>query len=406
MPIQDFQPRIHLNESDFTVITNNGDLCDDKGRLGPRAFELSMRKQLRLFAQRQLADTLMDDTLESTDIAQLATLKILLRDESHTYAGENEKKDNKSDRFSGQMRELHETLIKMQDDLQKLRIETSSRNNGLSFVSSPEITWQPANRDCDESSRRPDNRMEQELSNKAVGVKLVDKELCSGGISPHDLNLFCQKLVQPICSELAELRKAVSLLVPKKQKAVQVTVATDNAKCSRKSPIRRHAARDDSSSPSQSEPYWCEERANQQPTPSSRASDSPILMTRNDSDSKCSTPRSAEFGARRLPWPSRLPPQESLTAETGPPVPALFRPGSVVRLPQHLPRSGVPTAIDGPPSQASSSPTQVSHSPTQASDSPTLACHARIPDGGPAQAQSSDGFRRGVFRDSPPGDGT
>jgi hypothetical protein len=51
LSIQDFQPRIHLNEADFAVLTRGGALCDAAGRVGPKEFELAMRAQLRLYAQ-------------------------------------------------------------------------------------------------------------------------------------------------------------------------------------------------------------------------------------------------------------------------------------------------------------------------------------------------------------------
>ena len=43
--LQDFTPRIHMSASDFASITQNGDLCDETGQLGPAHFEDVMRKQ-------------------------------------------------------------------------------------------------------------------------------------------------------------------------------------------------------------------------------------------------------------------------------------------------------------------------------------------------------------------------
>ena len=33
--LQDFKPRIHVTDSDFASITENGALCDESGQLGP-----------------------------------------------------------------------------------------------------------------------------------------------------------------------------------------------------------------------------------------------------------------------------------------------------------------------------------------------------------------------------------
>ena len=44
--VQDFTPRIHMSASDFASITQNGDLCDETGQLGPAHFEDVMRKQV------------------------------------------------------------------------------------------------------------------------------------------------------------------------------------------------------------------------------------------------------------------------------------------------------------------------------------------------------------------------
>ena len=127
--LQDFRPRIHLTESDFMVFTDNGVLCDDKGMMGPHEFEVAMRKQIRLYAQRQLADTLLDDTLEATDLSQLAALKILLREDhsfdhaTHTMAGTGGHgvKEDIGGHLSSQMCELQRAVAKVQESLSSLR---------------------------------------------------------------------------------------------------------------------------------------------------------------------------------------------------------------------------------------------------------------------------------------------
>uniref|UniRef100_A0A7S0QNQ4 EF-hand domain-containing protein n=1 Tax=Cryptomonas curvata TaxID=233186 RepID=A0A7S0QNQ4_9CRYP len=49
------QPTIHLSEEDFHMISNQRLMCDHKGELSVTAFETIMRRQLKLFVQRQLA---------------------------------------------------------------------------------------------------------------------------------------------------------------------------------------------------------------------------------------------------------------------------------------------------------------------------------------------------------------
>ena len=42
---QDFHPRIHITDSDFASITDNGNLCDGKGQLGQAEFADVIRRQ-------------------------------------------------------------------------------------------------------------------------------------------------------------------------------------------------------------------------------------------------------------------------------------------------------------------------------------------------------------------------
>lgn len=44
---QAFHPRIHVTDSDFASMTNNGALCNAKGQLGPAEFERVIRRQVR-----------------------------------------------------------------------------------------------------------------------------------------------------------------------------------------------------------------------------------------------------------------------------------------------------------------------------------------------------------------------
>ena len=74
---QDFEPRIHLSDSDFAVITQNGALCDATGRLGPAEFETVMRQQIRSYHQRQLCNTLWVSNADRSQTVMLGTLKAL-----------------------------------------------------------------------------------------------------------------------------------------------------------------------------------------------------------------------------------------------------------------------------------------------------------------------------------------
>ena len=49
---QDLQPRIHLTEADFKVMTRKGAHCSAKGRMSPVQFEAAIREQVRLRPRR------------------------------------------------------------------------------------------------------------------------------------------------------------------------------------------------------------------------------------------------------------------------------------------------------------------------------------------------------------------
>ena len=66
-----------MTELDFASITSNGQLCDEKGMLGAAEFEAAMRKEIRRYAQRQLADALNHEQFTVAEFAQLASLKML-----------------------------------------------------------------------------------------------------------------------------------------------------------------------------------------------------------------------------------------------------------------------------------------------------------------------------------------
>jgi hypothetical protein len=68
---------MHITELDFASITSNGLLCDEKGMLGAAEFEAAMRKEIRRYAQRQLADALSHEKFTIAESAQLVSLKML-----------------------------------------------------------------------------------------------------------------------------------------------------------------------------------------------------------------------------------------------------------------------------------------------------------------------------------------
>ena len=55
VPPQDFNPRIHITDSDFASITLDGSLCDSRGQLGPDGFAEVIRRQVRGLSSRMNA---------------------------------------------------------------------------------------------------------------------------------------------------------------------------------------------------------------------------------------------------------------------------------------------------------------------------------------------------------------
>jgi hypothetical protein len=80
--MQDFKPRIHLSESDYAVFTQNGTLCDEHGNLGPQQFETALRRQMKIYTQRQLSNALILGASSRAELVQLGTLKAVLRDQA------------------------------------------------------------------------------------------------------------------------------------------------------------------------------------------------------------------------------------------------------------------------------------------------------------------------------------
>ena len=72
MPEQNFQPRIHVTEADFAVLTEHGRLCaKGDGHMQIGDFEEAMRRQMRFYAQRKLSDCLAFEELTEAQIAQV-----------------------------------------------------------------------------------------------------------------------------------------------------------------------------------------------------------------------------------------------------------------------------------------------------------------------------------------------
>jgi len=54
----EYHPRIHMTELDFSSFTDDGRFCDEVGRLDADGFEQAMRRELRRYVHRNLADVL------------------------------------------------------------------------------------------------------------------------------------------------------------------------------------------------------------------------------------------------------------------------------------------------------------------------------------------------------------
>ena len=89
---QDFTPPIHLTESDFVAITARkvnedgtvSQLCGENGEMTADQFEQAIRKQIQLFAQRQLSDVLAQGEANELDFASMAMIKIIATEQLRT----------------------------------------------------------------------------------------------------------------------------------------------------------------------------------------------------------------------------------------------------------------------------------------------------------------------------------
>ncbi len=80
---QDFNPRIHLSDEDFRVITRTGcgTLLDSDGLLRFNQFEEVMRDQMKRFVQRKLTNTLAIQRFTGSEEVQLTTMKAILQEQ-------------------------------------------------------------------------------------------------------------------------------------------------------------------------------------------------------------------------------------------------------------------------------------------------------------------------------------
>jgi hypothetical protein len=67
------KPQIHLSSDDFQRITKNGELCNGKGQLDQRNFELMMREEVNKFLQSRIAQA-YEDCTQNQDLETAATL--------------------------------------------------------------------------------------------------------------------------------------------------------------------------------------------------------------------------------------------------------------------------------------------------------------------------------------------
>ena len=66
-----------MTASDFASITEDGDLCDERGQLGPTEFENVMRKQIRHVAQSKLSLECVDRSPEELEFVQYGIQKMI-----------------------------------------------------------------------------------------------------------------------------------------------------------------------------------------------------------------------------------------------------------------------------------------------------------------------------------------
>mmetsp|Transcript_67340 Transcript_67340/g.179747 ORF Transcript_67340/g.179747 Transcript_67340/m.179747 type:complete len:641 (-) Transcript_67340:424-2346(-) len=79
----DFTPRIHMSDSDFASITNDGALCDSRGQLGPAEFETVMRLQIRHLTQSMLQLGTGERSASDTHFMQFGSIKMMMMEQTH-----------------------------------------------------------------------------------------------------------------------------------------------------------------------------------------------------------------------------------------------------------------------------------------------------------------------------------
>eukprot|EP00291_Cryptomonas_curvata_P025007 CAMPEP_0172175582 /NCGR_PEP_ID=MMETSP1050-20130122/14314_1 /TAXON_ID=233186 /ORGANISM="Cryptomonas curvata, Strain CCAP979/52" /LENGTH=495 /DNA_ID=CAMNT_0012847713 /DNA_START=581 /DNA_END=2068 /DNA_ORIENTATION=- len=76
--IKNLDPRIHLSESDFLDFTENGELCNSAGEIGPMEFETIMRRKIHTFVQTRLTDFSDCRTAADMELTSMGALKTIV----------------------------------------------------------------------------------------------------------------------------------------------------------------------------------------------------------------------------------------------------------------------------------------------------------------------------------------
>mmetsp|Transcript_52853 Transcript_52853/g.139104 ORF Transcript_52853/g.139104 Transcript_52853/m.139104 type:complete len:648 (+) Transcript_52853:92-2035(+) len=79
-----FDPPIHVTASDFASLTQDGELCDANGELGPDEFEAAMRKQIQHFAQSKLSLITEERSMQDLEFMQFGSLKMIFMEQVST----------------------------------------------------------------------------------------------------------------------------------------------------------------------------------------------------------------------------------------------------------------------------------------------------------------------------------
>jgi hypothetical protein len=137
--MQDFTPRIFLSDSDFIAMTKNGALCNAKGQLGPKEFEILMREQILNYTQSRMSAASEFWSVSDQDFTELGTLKQILM-EQLSFKREQEQtrqdlKDILSHLENGQSQKLKEN----QDLSQNCEVQIQHPVHGMTQTFSEQV---------------------------------------------------------------------------------------------------------------------------------------------------------------------------------------------------------------------------------------------------------------------------